>query len=134
MTGFVAVRKEGGDSRVKWVTTGLAVVFLLTTLFLPACENKELKQENEALKKQIESLNREKSQLESQLKESTAKSSELTAKVEELTRVNEDLKAKADDLAKANEALKARLEKKAPAQKKGSTKTTNKQKERREKR
>jgi len=86
---------------MKRVITCLALLVFLTTPFLSACDTSNLKQENEGLKKQIESLSREKAQLESQVREFTSKGSELTAKVDELTRVNEELKAK--------------IEKKAPA-------------------
>jgi len=111
-----------GDNAMKRVITWLALLALLTTPFLYACETSNHKQENEGLKKQIESLSREKVQLESQLKEFTSKGSELTAKVDELTRVNEELKAKVDELSKVNEELKAKVEKKAPAKMKASPK------------
>jgi peptidoglycan hydrolase CwlO-like protein len=106
---------KGGDNAMKRVITWLALLTLLTTPFLSACETSNLKQENESLKKQIESLSREKAQLESQVREFTSKGSELTAKVDELTRVNEELKAKVDELSKVNEELKAKVEKKVPA-------------------
>jgi peptidoglycan hydrolase CwlO-like protein len=106
---------KGGDNAMKRVITWLALLVFLTTPFLYACDTSNLKQENDGLKKQIESLTREKVQLESQLKEFTSKGSELTAKVDEFTRVNEELKAKVDELSKLNEELKAKVEKKAPA-------------------
>jgi peptidoglycan hydrolase CwlO-like protein len=99
---------KGGDA-VKRMITWLALLALLTTPFLSACESSKLKEENEGLKKQIESLTQEKAQLESQVKESTSKGSELTTKVDELSKVNEELKAK--------------LEKKAPAKMKALPKT-----------
>jgi peptidoglycan hydrolase CwlO-like protein len=114
---------KGGNNAMKRVITWLALLALLTTPFLSACESRSLKQENEGLKKQIESLSREKAQLESQVKESMSKGSELAAKVDELTRVNEELKAKVDELSKLNEELKAKIEKKAPAKMKTSPKT-----------
>ena len=113
---------RGGDNAMKRVITWLALLALLTTPFLSACETSKLKQENEGLKKQIESLTGEKAQLESQVKEFVSKGSELTAKVDELTKVNEELKAKVDELSKVNEELKAKLEKKAPAKMKASPK------------
>jgi len=106
---------KGGDNAMKSVITWLALLALLTTPFLSACESSKLKEENEGLKKQIDSLARERAQLQSQVKESVSKGSELTAKVDELTRVNEELKAKVDELSKVNEELKAKVEKKAPA-------------------
>jgi uncharacterized coiled-coil DUF342 family protein len=108
---------------MKRVITWLALLALLTTPFLSACESSKLKEENEGLKKQIDSLVSKKAQLESQVREFTTKGSELTAKLDELTRVNEELKAKVDDLLKVNEELKAKLEKKAPAKTKASPKT-----------
>jgi peptidoglycan hydrolase CwlO-like protein len=106
---------KGGDNAMKRVITWLALLTLLTTPFLSACETSNLKQENEGLKKQIESLTSEKAQLQSQVREFTSKGSELTAKVDELTKINEELKAKVDELSKVNEELKAKVEKKAPA-------------------
>ena len=79
---------------MKRVITWLALLVLLTTPILSACESRKLKEENEGLKKQIESLTQEKAQLQSQVKEFVSKDSELTAKVDELTRVNEELKTK----------------------------------------
>ena len=108
------VMKKGGDDAMKRVITWLALLALLTTPFLSACDTSKLKEENEGLKKQIESLVIKKAQLESQVKEFVSKGSELTAKVDELTRVNEELKAKVDELSKINEELKAKVEKKAP--------------------
>jgi septal ring factor EnvC (AmiA/AmiB activator) len=106
---------KGGDNAMKRVITWLALLALLTTPFLSACETSKLKQENEGLKKQIESLTQEKAQLQSQVKESMSKGSELAAKVDELTKIKEELKAKVDELSKLNEELKAKVEKKAPA-------------------
>jgi peptidoglycan hydrolase CwlO-like protein len=106
---------KGGDNAMKRVITWLALLALLTTPFLSACESSKLKEENEGLKKQIESLTSEKVQLQSQVKEVVSKGSELTAKVDELTKVNEELKAKVEELSKVNEELKTKVEKKAPA-------------------
>jgi peptidoglycan hydrolase CwlO-like protein len=105
---------KGGDNAMKRVITWLALLTLLTTPFLSACDTGNLKQENEGLKKQIESLTSEKVQLELKLKEFASKGPELTAKVDELTRVNEELNAKVDELSKVNEELRAKVEKKAP--------------------
>ena len=113
---------KGGDNAMKRVITWLALLALLTTPFLSACESSKLKQENEGLRKQIESLASEKAQLESQVREFISKDSELTGKVDELTRVNEELKAKVDELSKINEELKAKVEKKAPTKMKASPK------------
>jgi peptidoglycan hydrolase CwlO-like protein len=106
---------KGGDNAMKRVITWLALLTLLTTPFLSACETSKLKEENESLKKQIESLTQEKAQRELQIREFTSKGSELTAKVDELTKINEELKAKVDELSKVNEELKAKVEKKAPS-------------------
>ena len=107
---------------MKRVMTWLALLALLTTPLLSACDSGKIKQENEGLKKQVESLTGEKAQLESQAKELASKGSELTAKVEELSKVNEELKAKVEELSKVNEELKAKGEKKTPAKIKGSPK------------
>jgi peptidoglycan hydrolase CwlO-like protein len=93
---------------MKRVITWLALLALLTIPFLSACESSKLKEENEGLKKQIESLTSEKAQLQSQVKESISKGSELTAKVDELSKLNEELRAK--------------VEKKAPTKMKASPK------------
>jgi peptidoglycan hydrolase CwlO-like protein len=111
-----------GNSAMRMRITWLVLLALLTTPFLTACESSKLKEENEGLRKQIESLSREKAQLESQVREFTSKGSELTAKVDELTRVNEELNAKVDELSKVNEELRAKVEKKAPAKMKTSPK------------
>jgi len=113
---------KGGDNAMKRVITWLALLALLTTPFLSACESNKLKEENEGLKKRIESLTQEKAQLELQVKESISEGSELTGKVDELTRVNGELKAKVDELSKVNEELKAKVEKKAPTKMKASPK------------
>ena len=113
---------KGDDNGMKRVITWLALLVLLTTLFLAACESKSLREENEGLKKQIESLTQEKVQLQSQVKESMSKDPELTAKVDELSRANEELKAKVDELSKVNEELKAKAVKKPPGKIKGSLK------------
>ena len=86
---------------MKRVITWVALLALLTTPFLSACESSKLKEENEGLKKQIESLTQERAQLQSQVKESMSKGSELTAKVDELTKGNEELKAKVEKKAPA---------------------------------
>lgn len=114
---------KGGDHTMKRMIAWLALLVLLTIPFLFACESRSLKEENEGLKKQVESLTREKARLDSQTKELTSKSSELTAKIDELTKLNEELKAKVDELSKANEELKAKAEKKAPAKTKAAPKT-----------
>ena len=122
---FRTVKKvitKGGDDAMKRVITWLALLALLTTPILSACESSKLKEENEGLRKQIESLTSEKAQLQSQVKESMSKGSGLTAKVDELTRVNDELKAKVDELSKVNEELKAKVEKKAPTKMKSSPK------------
>ena len=116
------VMKKGGDDAMKRVITWLALLALLTTPILSACESSNLKEENEGLRKQIESLTSEKAQLQSQVREFTSKGSELTTKVDELTRVNDELKAKVDELSKVNEELKAKVAKKAPAKMKASPK------------
>jgi peptidoglycan hydrolase CwlO-like protein len=92
---------KGGDNGMKRVITWLALLALLTTPFLSACESNKLKEENEGLKKQIESLTQEKAQLQSQVKESMSKGSELAAKVDELTKIKEELKAKVEKKAPA---------------------------------
>jgi peptidoglycan hydrolase CwlO-like protein len=114
---------KGGDNAMKRVITWLALLALLAIPFLSACDTSKLKEENEGLKKQIESLVSKKAQLESQVKEFVSKGSELTAKVDELTKVNEELKAKVDELSKINEELKAKVEKKAPTKMKALPKS-----------
>jgi peptidoglycan hydrolase CwlO-like protein len=111
-----------GNSAMRMRITWLVLLALLTTPFLTACESSKLKEENEGLRKQIESLSREKAQLQSQVKEFTLKGSELTAKVDELTRINEGLTAKVDELSKVNEELKTKLEKKVPTKMKAPPK------------
>jgi peptidoglycan hydrolase CwlO-like protein len=113
--GLKEVITKGGDNAMKRMITWLGLLALLTIPILSACESRSLKQENEGLKKQIESLTSEKAQLGSQVKEYVSKGSELTARVDELTKVNEELKAKVDELSKLNEELKAKVEKKAPS-------------------
>lgn len=73
----------------------LAVMLLFALPVLSGCESKKLKQENEALKKQVETLTGEKASAESQVKDLTAK----------LAKADEDLKAKTEELAKAQEAM-----------------------------
>lgn len=98
------IRKEV-KSRVKKNIATVAVMLFLAVPFLSGCESKKLKQENESLKKQVETLTGEKTTSESHVKDLTAK----------LAKAEDDLKAKSDELAKTEEMLKA---KKAPAKKK----------------
>jgi len=111
------VLTKGGDKAMKRVMTWLALLALLTTPLLSACDSGKIKQENEGLKKQVESLTSENAQLESQAKELASKGSELTAKMDELTKANEELKAKVDELSKLNKELIAKSGKKAPTKK-----------------
>lgn len=89
---------------MKKSVASLVIMLFLAVPLLSGCESKKLKQENEALKKQVETVTGEKASAESQVKDLTAK----------LAKADEDLKATADELAKAQEALA----KKAPAKKK----------------
>ncbi len=84
----------------------LAVILaFLTVPVLSGCQNKQMQQENEGLKKQVETLKGDKGKLETQVKD-------LTAKVDGLTKENTELKEK---LAKP--AAK-KVPAKAPAKKK----------------
>ncbi len=82
----------------------LAVILAFLALPLASgCQSQKLQQENEGLKKQVETLKADKGKLESQVKD-------LTAKVDGLTKENTALKEKAKPAAKAPA--------KAPAKKK----------------
>lgn len=89
---------------MKKSVASLIIMFFLAAPLLSGCESKKLKAENEALKKQVETLTGEKTSADSQVRDLTAK----------LAKADEDLKAKTDELTKAQEAMA----KKAPAKKK----------------
>lgn len=90
---------------MKKSVASLVIMLFLAVPLLSGCESKKLKQENEALKKQVETLAGEKASAESQVKDLSSK----------LAKADEELKTKTEELAKAQEKPKA---KKAPAKKK----------------
>lgn len=88
----------------------LTVLFIFISLLLSGCESKKLKQENEELKKQVESLAGGKAAAET-------KANDLTAQVSELTKKNEELKTKVAELTNTNKKPKSKTSKKQPPKK-----------------